>query len=123
MKSLMLRIAIVLAIVLIVLPEPITTGVGVALLGWAIVHLRGGLWRTHGSCGCDVCRYGLTSGIAFMTPVNNCGPVPPLKLTHAAALAALRKEHYRRAQATLPLLLGRDRASTHDYFKVAWGRW
>ncbi|MBF8303908.1 MAG: hypothetical protein HW399_283 [Dehalococcoidia bacterium] len=90
------------ALFLIFLPEPITTGLGIGLLSWSLMHYAGFSSRVSGACRCDACRLGITRAsqshfLAIETPARTSllsGPVT-------------KSFKIRRAQATLPFIKGR----------------
>ncbi|MBI4289579.1 MAG: hypothetical protein HY671_14280 [Chloroflexi bacterium] len=102
MRKFKFVVSFFLAAVLIVLPEPVTTGIGVALLSWAIIHYLGLPGPTSGTCRCDYCRMGLSKLGRHSDSVLGGYDVASRLMGKGTNLSNMR-----RAQATLPLTRGR----------------
>lgn len=92
-----------LGIFLIILPEPITTAVGLAVISWAILHFRGQPGSISGACRCDAHRLGIYRPSHSNEDVRDGRAYPSLSSGAESPLGKIR-----RAQATLPLTRGRD---------------
>ena len=90
------------AMFLIFLPEPITTGLGIGLLSWSLMHFLGAQGHVSGACRCDACRLGITKSSHSLRMATETPALPSL-----FSETVFKSDKLRRAQATLPLTRGR----------------
>ena len=108
MRKLKFAFSLFLGIFLIVLPEPLTTAVGLGILSWAIIHYMGLPESISGTCRCDYCRMGLSRHGDLCDSMVGNGTMMSMPGGKATRLSSIR-----RAQATLPLTRGKGYIQTN----------
>jgi hypothetical protein len=78
-----------LGIILILLPEPITTFPGSLMVAWALHQTLRGRRGAYGACRCDYHRYGpcLFSGFPYLEVWGSLPPKRKIVVEHVAALS------------------------------------
>lgn len=90
------------ATILLFLPDPFTTVLGIGLLSWTLIHFLDIQGRIAGACRCDACRLGITKASHSYHMVT----MSPARAS-LFSYGMCKSEKLRRAQATLPLIMGR----------------